>query len=71
MYLKKCLKVDGILGKLIEIEVEIHFYRSRIVYLIVDCRKNWTFYENKCLRIFNKSIGFLEAKQICESNNLT
>ncbi len=67
--MKERLKAEGILGKLIEIEVKIHFNKMRIIYLIVECRKNWTFYENKCLRIFNESVGFLEAKQICESND--
>ncbi len=32
----------------------------------VKCREGWTHYLNKCLKVYNQNVGYLEAKQTCE-----
>jgi hypothetical protein len=39
--------------------------------IAVKCRNGWTKYKTKCLKVFNETVEYSEAKQICTENNAT
>jgi hypothetical protein len=53
-----------------KINFRINIFKDHFL-IAVKCRNGWTKYKTKCLKVFNKTVNYSEAKQICTENNAT
>jgi hypothetical protein len=57
-------------NKTFKIKFRIIILKDRFL-IAVKCRNGWTQYKTKCLKVFDETNYYSEAKQICTENNAT